>query len=56
MTSIIEFNDLEISLYHGSERLYQQPGYAIVREGDMLFGNAARRLARVHPQQANQQY
>jgi hypothetical protein len=56
MTSIIEFNDQEISLFKGSERLYQQPGFAIVREGDLLFGNAARKLARIHPQQANQQY
>jgi len=56
MTAIIEFNDLEFSLYRGSERLYRAPGFAIVREGEMLFGEPALRLARIHPQQANQQY
>lgn len=56
MTTIIEFNDLELSLYRGGERLYQAPGFAMVREGELLFGEAALRLARMHPQQANQQY
>jgi len=56
VTTIIEFNDLEFSLFKGSERLYQAPGFAIVREGELLFGEPAIRLARIHPQQANQQY
>ena len=56
MTAIIEFNDLEFSLFKGSERLYREPGFAIVRNGELLFGEAAVRLARTHPQQANQQY
>jgi hypothetical protein len=56
MTTVIEFNDLEFSLYRGGERLYREPGFAIVRDGALLFGEPALRLARMHPQQANQQY
>ncbi|MEJ2088477.1 MAG: hypothetical protein P8Y69_08410, partial [Gammaproteobacteria bacterium] len=56
MTAIIELNDLELSLYQGSERLYCEPAFAIVREDALLFGEPALRLARIHPQQANQQY
>lgn len=56
MTSIIELNDLELTLFKGGDRLYQAPGFAIVREEDLIFGEQAVRLARIHPQQANQQY
>lgn len=56
MSSIIEFNDLELTLFRGADRLYRAPGYASVREGELLFGEPAVRLARIHPQQANQQY
>ena len=41
MTSILEFNDLELSLYRGTERLYHAPGVDIVRSQEMLFGEAA---------------
>jgi len=56
VTAVIEFNDLELSLYRGDDRLYSAPGYAVVREGELLFGEPALRVARIHPQQANQQY
>jgi len=56
VTAIIEFNDLELSLYRGEDRLYSAPGFAVVREGEVLFGEPALRVARMHPQQANQQY
>ncbi|MGE0623116.1 MAG: hypothetical protein AB7I04_25460 [Pseudomonadales bacterium] len=56
MTAIIEFNDLELSLYRGEDRLYSAPGFAVVREGGIVFGEPALRVARIHPQQANQQY
>lgn len=56
MTAIIELNDLELTLFKGAEQLYQAPGFAVVREEELIFGESAVRLARIHPQQANQQY
>lgn len=56
MTCTIEFNDVELSVYSGSERLYQAPAFAMVLEGELSFGEEALRLSRIHPQQANQQY
>ncbi|HEY5644368.1 MAG TPA: hypothetical protein VIS76_00370, partial [Pseudomonadales bacterium] len=56
MTAIIEINDLELSLFRGEDRLYSAPAFAVVREEGLMFGEPALRLARVHPQQANQQY
>ena len=56
MTTIIELNDLELSLHRGRETLYRAPAYASVRTEEVVFGDRAVRLARIHPQQANQQY
>jgi len=56
VTAIIEFNDLEFSLFRGQKCLYHSPAFAIVRDEALLFGEPALRLARIHPQQANQQY
>ena len=56
MTSILELNDLELTLHKGAEVRYQSPAMAIVRNDELLFGEPAVRLARIHPQQANQQY
>ena len=56
MTSILELNDLELTLHKGAEVRYQSPAIAIVRNEELLFGEPAVRLARIHPQQANQQY
>ncbi len=56
MTLIFELNDTELSLYRGTERLYHAPAIALVRDDEFLFGEAALRLARMHPQQTNQQY
>ncbi len=56
MTSILELNDLELTLHRGSEVRYRSPAMAIVRNDELLFGEPAVRLARIHPQQANQQY
>lgn len=56
MTSILELNDLELTLHKGAEIRYQAPAMAIVRDDELLFGEPAVRLARIHPQQANQQY
>lgn len=56
MTSVLELNDLQLTLHSGSETRYQSPAMAIVREDELIFGERAVRLARIHPQQANQQY
>ena len=56
MTLIFELNDTELSLYRGMERLYHAPAIALARNDEILFGEAALRLARIHPQQTNQQY
>jgi hypothetical protein len=56
MTPIVELNDLELSLYRSGERLYREPGFALVRADGVTFGQEALRLSRLHPQQANQQY
>ena len=56
MTLIFELNDTELSLYRGTERLYHAPAIALARNDEILFGEAALRLARIHPQQTNQQY
>lgn len=56
MTNVLELNDLELTLHRGNEVRYQSPAMAIVRNDELLFGEQAVRLARIHPQQANQQY
>jgi hypothetical protein len=56
MTAVLELNDLELTLHKGTETRYQTPAMAIVREDELIFGERAVRLARIHPQQANQQY
>ncbi len=56
MTAVLEVNDYELTLYKGAEALYQAPAIAIVRENDMLFGEAALRQFRLFPRQANHQY
>ena len=56
MTLIFELNDTELSLYRGTERLYHAPAIALARNDEILFGEAALRLARIHPHQTNQQY
>ncbi|MCB1686245.1 MAG: hypothetical protein KDI31_17235, partial [Pseudomonadales bacterium] len=56
MTAILEINDTELLLYHRGQRLYRAPAIAIAREDGLIFGEAALRLARIHPRQAHQQY
>ena len=56
MTDILELNDLELTLFRDGETRYRSPAVAIVREGEMIFGEGAVRLAKIHPQQTNQQY
>ena len=53
---LLELNDAELSLYRDGEAIYRQPAIAHVGAERNLFGIDALRIARLHPQQANQQY
>ena len=54
--NLLEFNDAELSLYRDGRAIYAQPGIAHVGAEANLFGIDALRIARLHPQAANQQY
>ena len=54
--NLLEFNDAELSLYRDGQPIYAQPGIAHVATAGNLFGFEALRIARLHPQAANQQY
>ena len=54
--NLLELNDAELGLYRDGRPVYRQPAIAHVGAEQSLFGLEALRLARRHPQQANQQY
>ncbi len=54
--NLLELNDAEVRLSRDGEFVYRQPGIAHVGSQQCLFGLEALRIARLHPQQANQQY
>ena len=56
MTYILEINDCELSLYRDHSLEYHAPAIAVVRSGEILFGEPALRLSRTHPRETNQQY
>jgi len=56
VTGVLEINDFELTLYRAGDVIYQAPAMAIVRDADMLFGEAALKQFRLFPRQANQQY
>jgi hypothetical protein len=56
MTYLLEVNDCELSLYQDDTLEYHAPAVAVVREGEILFGEPALRLSRTHPRETNQQY
>ncbi|MDH3641926.1 MAG: hypothetical protein OES38_07500 [Gammaproteobacteria bacterium] len=56
MTYVLEVNDSELSLYRDESLEYHAPGIAVVRQGEILFGEPALRLSRTHPRETNQQY
>lgn len=56
MTYVLEINDCELSLCHDDELVYHAPAVALVRDGDILFGDPALRLSRIYPRQTNQHY
>ena len=53
---LLELNDAELGLYRDGTPIYRQPAIAHVGAKRCLFGLDALRMARLHPQQANQQY
>ena len=53
---LLELNDAELGLYRKGVAVYRQPAIAHVSPEGSLFGTEALRVARLHPQQANQQY
>ena len=54
---LLELNDAELGLYReDGQPIYRQPAVAHVDAQGSLFGLPAMRIARLHPQQANQQY
>jgi hypothetical protein len=56
MTTILELNDADLTLYKDGRPIYRAPGIAVITDREILFGEPALRLARVFPRQANQQY
>lgn len=53
---LLELNDAELGLYRDGEAIYRQPGIAHIGAEQCRFGLEALRIARLHPQQTNQQY
>lgn len=56
MTLLLELNDAALTLHRDGRRLYQQPAIAAISGDQLSFGEQALKRARLHPQQANQQY
>jgi hypothetical protein len=56
MTTLLELNDADLTLYRDGRPVYRAPGIAVIAEREILFGEPAQRLARIYPRQANQQY
>jgi hypothetical protein len=56
MTTILELNDADLTLYRDGRPVYRAPGVAVVNGRDVSFGEPALRLSRVYPRQANLQY
>jgi len=48
---IFELNDAEIRVGHGGKIVARSPGYAVVRDDGVFLGDAAKRLAHLHPRQ-----
>jgi hypothetical protein len=55
-TLVLELNDCESRLTDGSSLRYASPGYAVLREGAVLTGSAARAQAHLHPRETNSQF
>jgi len=56
VTAVLEINDFELTLFRGADAIYRAPAMAIVRDPDIVFGEAALKQFRLYPRQSNQQY
>lgn len=56
MTTILELNDAELTLYHDQSVALRSPGIAVMLEDSTHFGETALHLSRTHPRQTNSQY
>ena len=56
MTAILDINDATLSLWRDGEMLLHSPGYALLDGRNYRFGEAARGLARLHPQKVNHRF
>lgn len=53
---IIELNDSEIRVARNAEIIQSSPGYAVIQEDKVSLGEAAARLAHLHPRATNNRY
>jgi len=56
MAAILELNDADLTLFQNGRAVYRSPAMAVVTDREILFGEAALRVSRIYPRQANQQY
>ena len=57
MTSnVFELNDIELGIIRDGVTVAESTGFAFVQGANVEFGDTARRRARLHPRQANNQY
>ncbi len=52
----IELNDSEIRVAHNTDIILRSPGYAVIREQGVELGEAAAKLAHLHPRASNNRY
>ncbi len=53
---VIDLNDVSVRVAYGLEERVQSPGYAVLDDGRIEIGTAARARAWLHPRQAHNQY
>lgn len=52
----IEFNDASLTGVVAGELRFEEPGYAVAPDGDLLFGRQARAVARRYPRRLHNRY
>jgi len=53
---LLDLNDADVRLCQDRDELYRGPAVAVFHSGVWHFGQAAQRVARMHPQQTNRRY
>lgn len=54
--NILEIHDLGLKLWRGENTLHSSPGYALLEGKKLVFGEQAKKLARIQPQNINNQF